>query len=172
MGTIVIILLLSLCGCSRVQYVPVEVQSDSTVNKNILANSSRIDSLFAFLTESENRTSERLSEMVVNSSTVYWSVPDSTGRQYKERENTTVVNNTERDFSSCKKLTERYYKQLSARIDSLSVEIRKQGNTKKVYAPKLTRWQRWKQDFGGWNTLAIIITVLVVVGRMVYRIIK
>ena len=37
---------------------------------------------------------------------------------------------------------------------------------------QLTRWQRWKQDFGGWSTLAVIVTVLVVVGRMVYRIIK
>lgn len=33
----------------------------------------------------------------------------------------------------------------------------------------LTRWQRWKLDLGGFAMAAIVIAVLVVVGRMVYR---
>ena len=33
----------------------------------------------------------------------------------------------------------------------------------------LTRWQRWKLDLGGFAMAAIVITVLVVVGRMVYK---
>lgn len=166
------ILFLIFSSCSRVQYVPVEEQSDSTMNENILANSNRIDSLFAFFRESENRTAEKLSELVVNSNTVYWSAPDSSGNQYKEKENTTVINNTERDFSSLERLTEVHYKQLSARIDSLYAEIRKQGNVKKVSAPKLTRWQQWKQDVGGWSTAIIIITLIIVVGMRVYKLIK
>ena len=33
----------------------------------------------------------------------------------------------------------------------------------------LTRWQKWKLDLGGFAMAAIAIAVLVVVGRMVYR---
>lgn len=33
----------------------------------------------------------------------------------------------------------------------------------------LTRWQRWKLDLGGFAMAAIAIAVLVVVGRVVYR---
>lgn len=33
----------------------------------------------------------------------------------------------------------------------------------------LTRWQKWKLDLGGFAMAAIAITVLVAVGRMVYK---
>ena len=33
----------------------------------------------------------------------------------------------------------------------------------------LTRWQRWKQEVGGFAMAGIVVTVLVVVGRVVYR---
>lgn len=36
----------------------------------------------------------------------------------------------------------------------------------------LTRWQKWKLDLGGFAMAAIVITVLVVVGRMVYKLKK
>ena len=36
----------------------------------------------------------------------------------------------------------------------------------------LTRWQRWKLDLGGFAMAAIVITVLVVVGRVVYKLKK
>ena len=36
----------------------------------------------------------------------------------------------------------------------------------------LTRWQKWKLDLGGFAMAAIAITVLVVVGRMVYKLKK
>lgn len=36
----------------------------------------------------------------------------------------------------------------------------------------LTRWQKWKLDLGGFAMAAIIITVLVVVGRVVYKLKK
>ena len=37
---------------------------------------------------------------------------------------------------------------------------------------ELSRWQRWKQEVGGFAMAAIVITVLVVVGRMVYKLKK
>lgn len=37
---------------------------------------------------------------------------------------------------------------------------------------KLTRWQQWKQDVGGWSTAIIIITLIIVVGMRVYKLIK
>lgn len=36
----------------------------------------------------------------------------------------------------------------------------------------LTRWQKWKLDLGGFAMAAIAITVLVVVGRVVYKLKK
>ena len=37
---------------------------------------------------------------------------------------------------------------------------------------ELSRWQRWKLDLGGFAMAAIVITVLVVVGRVVYKLKK
>ena len=36
----------------------------------------------------------------------------------------------------------------------------------------LTRWQKWKLDLGGFAMAGIVVTVLVVVGRMVYKLKK
>lgn len=37
---------------------------------------------------------------------------------------------------------------------------------------ELSRWQRWKLDLGGFAMAAIVIAVLVVVGRVVYKLKK
>lgn len=161
-----------ICSCSRVPYETIQENYESNINDNILYNSTQIDSLFAFLRESENRTNEKLSEITVNSNTIYWSAPDSSGMQYREKENTTVINNKERDYSSLERTTEGYYQQLLTRIDSLAEEIRMQKSIKKESVPRLTRWQQWKQEIGGWITFIIIITLLFVVGKRVYRLIK
>lgn len=46
--------------------------------------------------------------------------------------------------------------------------------TKEVQVPypvekELTNWQKFRMDFGGWAIGIVIITILVVVGRMVYK---
>lgn len=37
---------------------------------------------------------------------------------------------------------------------------------------ELTKWQKFRIDFGGWAIGIVIITILVVVGRMVYKLKK
>lgn len=37
---------------------------------------------------------------------------------------------------------------------------------------ELTRWQQFRMDFGGWAIVIVIITILIVVGRMVYKLKK
>ena len=37
---------------------------------------------------------------------------------------------------------------------------------------KLTVWQRTKIELGGWAIAVIIVTILIVVGRMVYKLKK
>lgn len=37
---------------------------------------------------------------------------------------------------------------------------------------ELTKWQQFRMDFGGWAIGIVIITILVVVGRMVYKLKK
>ena len=49
--------------------------------------------------------------------------------------------------------------------------------TKEVKVPypvekELTKWQQFRMDFGGWAIGIVIITILVVVGRMVYKLKK
>ena len=49
--------------------------------------------------------------------------------------------------------------------------------TKEVQVPypvekELTKWQQFRMDFGGWAIVIVIITILVVVGWMVYKLKK
>ena len=37
---------------------------------------------------------------------------------------------------------------------------------------ELTKWQQFRMDFGGWAIGIVIITILIVVGRMVYKLKK
>jgi len=131
MGTIVTILLLALCGCSRVQYVPVEtVRYDSVYIHNTARDS-------VYISDSTYTLVKAVSDTIII--TQYRELT-----KYRDRtRNDTIV---------------------STRTDTIRVPY--------PVEKQLTRWQRWKQDFGGWSTLAVIVTVLVVVGRMVYRIIK
>ena len=61
-------------------------------------------------------------------------------------------------------LLERYKKLESQKVDTIRVPY-------PVEKP-LTRWQKWKLDLGGFAMAAIVITVLVVVGRVVYKLKK
>lgn len=51
-----------------------------------------------------------------------------------------------------------------SRIDSVQVPY--------PIEKKLTRWQQFRLDVGGWAIAFVIVTILVVVGRLVYKLFK
>lgn len=121
-----VFLVLAICSCRTVQYVPVE-----TV---------RTDSLY-FNTVSTDSVYVKDSVLVVKGDTVTeyrWRYV----YRYKYRTDTVYV----------------------SRTDSVQVPY--------PVEKELTRWQRFKMDIGGYALAAVVVTVLIVFGRLVYKLKK
>ena len=54
-------------------------------------------------------------------------------------------------------------------LPSKEVTVNKEVQVPYPVEKELTKWQQFRMDFGGWAIGIVIITILVVVGRMVYK---
>lgn len=54
-------------------------------------------------------------------------------------------------------------------LPSKEVTVNKEVKVPYPVEKELTNWQKFRMDFGGWAIGIVIITILVVVGRMVYK---
>ena len=124
---ILLSLLLMLCGCTKVQYVPVE--------------STKTDSVYISLFE---RDSIYLCDSV-----------------YVREKNDTIYVDKVRYLYKEKLIRDTLY---SEKVDSILVPY--------PVERKLGKWEQIYLDVGKVTLWIIIITVLVVVGRLVYRLIK
>ena len=57
-------------------------------------------------------------------------------------------------------------------LPSKEVTVNKEVKVPYPVEKELTKWQQFRMDFGGWAIVIVIITILVVVGRMVYKLKK
>lgn len=122
-----IIVLVLVCSCNSVKYVPVEtVKHDS-----IYINKVQVDSVY-----------HRDSIYVVDKGDTVFLYKDRYIYKYKDRTDTLYVTKT----------------------DSIQVPY--------PVEKELTRWQQFKVDFGGWTVSIVVITVLIVFGRFVYKLKK
>lgn len=123
----IIVLVLAICSCRSVKYVPVEtVKHDS-----IYINKVQVDSVY-----------HRDSIYVVDKGDTVFLYKDRYIYKYKDRTDTLYVTKT----------------------DSIQVPY--------PVEKELTRWQQFKVDFGGWTVSIVVITVLIVFGRFVYKLKK
>ena len=66
----------------------------------------------------------------------------------------------------------KYVYRYKDRVDTLYISSRDTVSVPYPVEKELTRWQRTKVDYGGWAMFLVFVFILVVVGRMVYKLRK
>lgn len=123
----IIVLVLAICSCRGVKYVPVEtVKHDS-----IYINKVQVDSVYHWD-----------SVYVVDKGDTVFLYKDRYIYKYKDRTDTLYVTKT----------------------DSIQVPY--------PVEKELSKWQQFRMDFGGWAIAIAVITILIVLGRFVYKLKK
>ena len=158
-----LLLLLVLTGCRTSKNVDTDKQVDYAGELTVMQH--RLDSLLATMQVERKEITDRLSNLKVEHKTVYYSVPDSTGKQYpviisqtnadkEDKENTEST--TELNATISELRTE--ITSLNQRIDNF---VKEQQKVAEVSWWDLYKWQ-----------VFIFIVILVVVGYMVYKLRK
>ena len=158
-----LLLLLVLTGCRTSKNVDTDKQVDYAGELTVMQH--RLDSLLATMQVERKEITDRLSNLKGEHKTVYYSVPDSSGKQYpviisqtnadkEDKENTEST--TELNATISELRTE--LASLNQRIDSL---VKEQQKVAEVSWWNLYKWQ-----------VFIFIVILVVVGYMVYKLRK
>ena len=160
----IILLTAAICSSCRTSK---NVDTDKQVDYSgeLVGMRQRLDSLMATMQVERKEITDRLSNLKVEHKTVYYSVPDSTGKQYpviisqtnadkEDRENTESTTELYATISELR--TE--VASLNQRIDSLMKEQQK--------VAEISWW-----DLHKWQVF-IFIVILVVVGYMIYKLRK
>ena len=163
------LLMVLVCSCAT----PKNTESDSSADYADLIEwlRSSITGLEKKIDTQSQTTSEKLSNMKIENKTVYLSPPDSTGKQHTTMESTTTATKVDEQRDETVQQTTELLSIINQRIDSLSRKIDLASETK-VVEKKLTKWETLCINVGGWAIGIVIITILVVVGRMVYKLKK
>ena len=152
---------LLLCSCrSQME----QTQTDFDYTSYLEEQSSHTDSLFATLLTGQEETIDRLSNLKVENTTTYYTLPDSGGKQYPIVISTTKADKTEQE-------QEQSYTELSASmaivqstIDSL-VTIMDSALQQSAETKELSWWDAQKH-----NILMIAIgAITVLVPFLIYR---
>ena len=160
--------LLVFCSCAT----PKNTGSDSSVDYADLVEWIRrsITGLEKKIDTQSQTTSEKLSNLKIENKTVYLSAPDSTGKQHTTMESTTTATKVDEQRDETVQQTTELLSIINQRIDSLSRKIDLASETK-VVEKKLTKWETLCINVG-WAIGIVIVTILVVVGWMVYKLKK
>ena len=123
--------------------------------------STSTDSIVKNMMMSSKETNERMSNMKVESKTIYYTVPDSTGKQYPAVVNETKSTNEEKESSQ--KDTELYASVtiLSEKVDELSEKV-DESLKKDEKVVEISWWDRHKDK-------VYITFALIIVSWMIYK---
>lgn len=152
-----------LCGCRTPRNTEAAVQRDYT--GDLLGLSRQMDSLRAGFELSQRRITDKLSNLKLEHTTTYYTLPDSVGRQYPVYVSTTKADKDERT-------SERMYtdmmatiRKMEAVVDSLSEKVDAALREEQKVA-EVSWWERHK-----WRVLVPVVLVIIVVA-FVYKLRK
>ena len=151
-----------LCGCKASQQTDTKVQRDYSGDWQRL--SSQMDSLRAGFRLSQQQVTDKLSNLKVEHTTTYYTLPDSTGRQYPVYVSTTKADKDEQTTERIRTKMDACIRRMEAIVDSLSRKV-DAALKKEQKVAELSWWDRHKGRVG----IGAGMLVLVVVGYMVYR---
>lgn len=122
---------------------------------------SMIESLRADVSKQTKITTDKLSDLKIENTTVYLSSPDSTGKQYPIKESTTTVSKQEQERTEISEVLLFTMQQLSSRLDTISNKVNALMNQKEKVI-ELSWWDLHKDKF-------YITFVLIIVGCFILK---
>ena len=151
-----------LCGCKASRQTDTKVQRDYSGDWQRL--SSQMDSLRAGFRLSQQQVTDKLSNLKVEHTTTYYTLPDSTGRQYPVYVSTTKADKDEQTTERIRTEMDACIRRLEGRIDSLSAKVDAVLKKEQKVA-ELSWWDRhkWKVMVSG------LVIVVIISGAFIYK---
>ncbi len=148
---------LSSCKTSR----NMEIQKQVDYSDDFNRIQSIIESLRVDVNKQMKMTTEKLSDLKIENTTVYLSAPDSTGRQYPVKESTTTASRQDKERTEVDETLSVILQQFSNRLDSIDNKVNALLNQKETVID-LSWWDLHK------NKVYVGI-IIFIVGYLMYR---
>lgn len=142
-GLVVMILVMSLAGCATPK------NTDRTTNVDYSGTlqqmQSRMDSLMYNMQMQRKEVSEKLSNLKIENRTVYYSQPDSTGKQYPTQVSETTVNKEDKENKTIDTELNVTIKQLVTEVSDLRQKL-DAAMSEKEKVKEVSWWDLHKMD--------------------------
>lgn len=148
---------LSSCKTSR----NMEIQKQVDYSDDFIRIQSIIESLRIDVNKQMKMTTEKLSDLKIENTTVYLSAPDSIGRQYPVKESTTTASRQDKERTEVDETLSVILQQFSNRLDSIDNKVNALLNQKETVI-ELSWWDLHKDK-------VYIGIIIFIVGYLMYR---
>ena len=148
---------LSSCKTSR----NMEIQKQVDYSDDFNRIQSIIESLRVDVNKQMKMTTEKLSDLKIENTTVYLSAPDSIGRQYPVKESTTTASRQDKERTEVDETLSVILQQFSNRLDSINNKVNALLNQKETVID-LSWWDLHKDK-------VYIGIIIFIVGYLMYR---
>lgn len=148
-----------LSSCKTSRNIETHKQVDYSEDFNRIQNI--IESLRVDVNKQMKMTTEKLSDLKIENTTVYLSEPDSTGRQYPVKESTTTASKQDKERTEVYETLSVTLQQFSNRLDSINNKVNALLNQKETVI-ELSWWDLHKDK-------VYISIIIFIVGYLIYR---
>ena len=150
-----------LCGCKTSQQTDTETHQDYSADWQRL--SSQMDSLRAGFRLSQQQVTDKLSNLKVEHTTTYYTLPDSTGKQYPVYISTTKADKDEQTTERIRTEMDAYFRRMEAMVDSLSRKV-DAALEKEQKVRELSWW-----DLHKWRVMVPALVVVIIIVTFIYK---
>ena len=143
----------------------IETQKQIDYSGDFLYLQNLIESLRLDVNKQTKITTDKLSDLKIENTTVYLSPPDSTGKQYPVKESTTTASKQDQERTEISEVLSIALQQFSNRLDSLSYKVDAVLNQKETVL-ELSWWDLHK------DKVYIGLIFLIIIGGIVFKLKK
>jgi hypothetical protein len=143
----------------------IETQKQIDYSGDFLYLRNLIESLRLDVNKQTKITTDKLSDLKIENTTVYLSPPDSTGKQYPVKESTTTASKQDQERTEISEVLSIALQQFSNRLDSLSYKVDAVLNQKETVL-ELSWWDLHK------DKVYIGLIFLIIIGGIVFKLKK
>lgn len=140
----------------------IETQKQIDYSGDFLYLQNLIESLRLDVNKQTKITTDKLSDLKIENTTVYLSAPDSTGKQYPVKESTTTATKQDKEHTEVDETLSMTLQQFLNRLDSINNKVNALLNQKETVV-ELSWWDLHK------DKVYIGIIILIVTAWLVYR---